>query len=127
VSYALVVKVGYEEIQKLRNDGYSYDIICETLSENGVLDVGASPKNLCSAFLRETKRRLIRQQASGRNIDASTKTNVETEPLTSGANSPNSDGKATEKEREKVRRLTDTTVDTGLGKIIKHTDGSFDF
>jgi hypothetical protein len=60
VIYAIVVKVGYEEIKKLRDDGYSYDIICKMLSENGALGVGASPKSLCTAFLRETKRRLSR-------------------------------------------------------------------
>ena len=70
VSYAVVVKVGYEEIQKLRNDGYSYDIICRTLSENGALDVDASPKNLCTAFLRETKRRLLRTQGNTSNLNS---------------------------------------------------------
>jgi len=128
VSYALVVKVGYEEIQKLRSDGYSYDVICETLSRNGVLDTGASPKNLCSAFLRETKRRLKRQQTPGHNIDASMKTDAGTTPVAPDTNGVRTGEKVAEKESEKarIRRLTGTIVNTGLGEIVKHTDGSFD-
>jgi hypothetical protein len=33
VSYSRVVKAGYEEILKLREDGYSYDVICEVFRE----------------------------------------------------------------------------------------------
>jgi hypothetical protein len=57
MSYALMVKAGYEEILGLREDGYSYDLICEAFAENGLLPEHANPKTLCSAFLREKRRR----------------------------------------------------------------------
>ena len=114
MDYALVVRTGYEEIKKLRDEGHSWDIICETLSKTGALNAGAKPKNLCSAFLREAKRRLKRQQAPGRNIKAS-----------AGA-TPDIKAAGEESEKEKIRRLTSTTVETGQGKRVKHTDGSFD-
>jgi len=110
VSYAVVVKVGYEEIQKLRNDGYSYDVICKMLSENGALDTEARPKNLCTAFLRETKRRLLRAQVNASTLKTSSA------PV-----------EKTEQEKEWTRKMTGTVVDTGLGTIIKHTDGSFEY
>jgi len=67
VSYAIVVKVGYEDIQELRNDGYSFDVICKTLSEKGALCVGASPKYFRTAFLREKKRRLAQKHEHAQN------------------------------------------------------------
>ena len=133
VSYAVVVKVGYEEIQKLRNDGYSYDIICRTLSENGALDVDASPKNLCTAFLRETKRRLLRTQvnASYREVDRisvpTEKTSLVTaKPNNATQNNGGETGK-TDQEKEKKLKITGTVVNTGLGTIIKNPDGSFEY
>jgi len=133
VSYAIVVKVGYEEIRKLRNDGYSYDIICKMLSENGALDYNASPKNLCTAFLRETKRRFSRVQESSSNRDAST-VNIQAKKTDSVTGIPNKaiqnnigETKITERESEQIRTATSTVVNTGLGEIIKHSDGSFDY
>ena len=131
VSYALVVKVGYEEIQKLRNDGYSYDVICNMLSEYGALDAGSNPKNLCSAFLRETKRRLSRQKA---NQSVFRENNVPAEKADSIAQNPqkatrNNGGEAikTEGEKERVQPAMGTVVNTGLGQIIKRPDGSFEY
>ena len=121
VSYAIVVKVGYEEIQKLRNDGYSYDIICKMLSENGALNVDASPKSLCTAFLRETKRRLSRTQANSSIPKASSAT-VEKAAQNNGGES-----KKTERGKEQVRTATGAVVNTGLGIIVKNSDGSFDY
>ena len=119
VSYAIVVKVGYEEIQKLRSDGYSYDIICKMLSENGALGVDANPKNLCTAFLRETKRRLSRVQVNS----SIPRANV----VSAGERSKTGEADKTERDNERTRRMTGRVVDTGLGKIIKNTDGSFDY
>jgi hypothetical protein len=128
VSYAVVVKVGYEEIQKLKDDGYSYEIICKMLSENGALDVNASPKNLCTAFLRETKRRLSRARMNSSNKAASG-IYAPAEKIVPAAVNQNNGGEAnkTERDKEQARTQTGTVVDTGLGKIIKNTDGSFDY
>ena len=118
-SYAIVVKVGYEEIQKLRNDGYSYDIICKMLSENGALGVDANPKNLCTAFMRETKRRHSRVQANS----SIPRANV----VPAGERSKTGEADKTEQDNERTRRMTGRVVDTGLGKITKNSDGSFDY
>jgi hypothetical protein len=134
VSYAIVVKVGYEEIQKLRDDGYSYDIICKILSENGTLDAVANPKNFCTAFLRETKRRLSRIQRNNSN-GGTNRVNAPAEKTDSIAENSNKaaqnnergEVKKTEREKEQIRAKTGTVVDTGLGRIIKHPDGSFDY
>jgi len=134
VSYAAVVKVGYEEIQKLRNDGYSYDVICEVLSEKGVLAVDASPKNLRTAFMREAKRRFSRtQEESSTNI-----ANIGSmkKVMQDGLAAINPNGAApkkkaeagkTETMEERIKRMTSNTVHIGTGTIIKHADGSFDY
>ena len=128
VSYAVVAKVGYEEIQKLRNDGYSYEIICKMFAEHGVLGVGASPKNLCRAFLRETKRRFSRTQVNAPNRGSS-RVNTPAGMVNSGSVNPNkaAQNKGGEAEKELDRKTPGTVANTGFGKIIKRSDGSFEY
>lgn len=115
--YALVARAGYEEVRKLREDGYSYDVICEEFAKKDLLPEGANPKTLCSAFLREKKRRRKRNVQSADTADKPTGA-----PLAERVK-PADD--TTEKER--IRKLTGTTVNMGLGNITKHADGSFEF
>jgi len=121
--YAIVVKIGYDEIQKLRDDGYGYDIICKTLSENGTLDVDASPKNLCTAFLRERKRRQSRTH--GRPSIA--KPSGGMAEKSKAVESINREAARAEPENEQTKKLGGRVISTGLGNIIKNTDGSFDY
>jgi hypothetical protein len=150
-SYSIIVRTGYDDIKQLRADGYSYDVICEVFAEKGVLQPNANPKNLCSAFLREMKRREKRAMAA--NISNSTEAkkptdikagNQATQQKTATqdrgklvVNPDNtfnirptglteSDIEAIEKKR--IRDMTSVTYKNSLGdKITKHTDGSFDF
>ena len=103
VSYTFVVRVGYDEIKKLKSDGYTWDAICEALSKSGALNADASAKNLCSAFIREVKRRAKHQQTSDSNIEAKEVTT-----------------KKEEKEWE-------TTAVTRFNPVVKNSDGSFNY
>jgi len=127
VSYAVVAKVGFDEIQKLSNDGYSYDIICKMLTENGALDAGANPKYLSRAFLRETKRRLSQTQVNAPNRGEG-KAYTSAGKVDSTVAAPNKaiQNKVGEANKELEKKMPDRVVNTGLGRIIKNSDGSFD-
>jgi hypothetical protein len=121
ISYSLTVKASYEEILGLRSDGYSYDLICEVFSENGLLPEHANPKTLCSAFLREKKRREKQKtQSSGTLKREATSNTPKAEPA-------KSDFDSALMEKERIKALTGATEETALGKLTKHSDGSFDF
>jgi hypothetical protein len=127
VSYSLVVKAGYEEIRGLREDGYSYDLIREAFAQNGILPEHANPKALCNAFLREKKRREKRGVQKHYTVKMTTTTGGDMNlPLTEAPaqEKQNLGDEAAEKER--IRKMTSITVDTGLGTIVKHSDGTFD-
>jgi hypothetical protein len=129
VSYALVVKIGYEEILRLREDGYSYDVICEVFAENGLFPNGANPKSLRSAFLRETNRREKKLKAAiPKNSGAAQKAAapaVKTDSAAGGIAPKPKDKEAPEKEW--IRQQTSTTINTGMGRITKNSDGSVDY
>jgi hypothetical protein len=129
VSYAMVVKTGYEEILRLREDGYSYDVICEVFAEKGLFPNGANPKSFRSAFLRETNRREKKLKAAiSKNPGPAQKAAapvVKTDN-TAGVIAPKPKDKEAS-EKAWFRQQTSTVIDTGLGKIVKHSDGSFDY
>jgi hypothetical protein len=154
MAYALAVKAGYDVIQKLLEDGYSYDVICGELAERGALPSGASPKNLCSAFLREKKRKEKRSSAAAASSSPEVKktgvggfrnTNREagSQAMPQKPNFPddqklvvNPDNTfnirptgLSESDIEDIeKRLNEKTYNTGTGfKITKHSNGSFDF
>jgi hypothetical protein len=146
VSHALAVKSGYVEIQKLREEGYSYDVICGEFAGKGVLPSGASPKNLCSAFLRETKRRgakalAINEATCGEVTKTSAgdlvSANVEArKPVTPSAPAfpdrwePafNSGNAFNIWPHSLSKSDIEETYDSGRGfKITKHSDDSFDY
>jgi hypothetical protein len=103
------------------------------LSENGAFGVDASPKNLCKAFLRETKRRLTQTQMnlptlSSGNVRVREKDSVAVNPDKAARNKESEEEKIQEEQEEdRIRAMTGRVVNTGLGKIIKHADGSFEF
>jgi hypothetical protein len=133
IRYAHVAKVGYEEIQQLRDDGYSYDTIRDDLVARGVFEEGAASGNLCSAFLRERKRRAMSERPEAERSgwkeakkprESETPTVIHEVPKPEPAK-PNIQKKS--EEREFVRKITGSTEETGLGKLTRHSDGSFDF
>jgi hypothetical protein len=114
---------------KLREDGYSYDIICEVFAENGLFPNGANPKTFRSAFLRETDRREKKLKAAIlKNPGAAQKAAapaVKTDSPAKGIAPKPKDNDASEKEW--IRKQASTVIDTGLGRIVKYSDGSFDY
>ncbi|MDR1510111.1 MAG: hypothetical protein LBS53_10770 [Synergistaceae bacterium] len=127
--YSLTASAAFEEIALLREKGMRFEKICAAFAKSGLLPPDAKPHSLSQAFLRERRRRektmpaaaagdAKKPGATERDRDA--KFSQKTEPAATGFG-----GEAAEKER--IRKLTGTVVDTGRGKIIKHTDGSFEF
>jgi hypothetical protein len=127
ISFALVVKSGYEEIRKLREDGYSFDLICEAFARNGLLSEYAKPNSLRTAFSREKSRReqkdTQKQNAVMDKAKPAVKGNVSLKsPEPQKANADDNTA-----ENERIRKMTGITVNTGLGEVVKHSDGTFDF
>jgi hypothetical protein len=134
VSYASVVRTGYEEIQKLREEGYTYNVICEAFVERGILKESATPKGLSTIFQRETKRRAKLSERSGnggsRENNQGKKASIITKNEEAGLK--NAKKKEPEETREddvteRLKQLTGTVVDTGTGKIRKMPGGTFEF
>ena len=124
--YSLTVKAGYEEILGLRADGYSYDLICEVFAENGLLPERANPKTLCSAFLREKRRREKREKKI-RPFGTVKKEAAPEPPKAEPAKPDSGTLRAPLTEKERIKALTASTEKTAMGKITQHSDGSFDF
>jgi hypothetical protein len=118
--YSLTVKAGYEEILGLRDDGYSYDLICEVFAENGILPEHANPKTFCSAFLREKKRR----EKKARPYGGAKKEAIPDQPK---AEQVKLNFAADLKKKKETKALTGFTEETALVKVTRHSDGSFEF
>jgi hypothetical protein len=122
--YATLVSVAFEKISLLRQKGIRYDKIRESFTRHGLLPANAKTHSLSQAFLREKRRRERHcpkpdfelpgdQTKAGESLKGVSET-VHTKP--------NDDAK----EHERIRKMTGVTVDTGLGQIVKHSDGTFD-
>jgi hypothetical protein len=127
--YSMTASAAFEEIAMLRGKGMRFDKICAAFAKAGLLPPDAKPHSLSQAFLRERMRREktartetagTPEKSSATETDRAAKFSQKTESA-----APNFGGEAAEKER--VRKMTGTVVDTGRGKIIKHADGSFEF
>ncbi|MDR1916765.1 MAG: hypothetical protein LBQ58_09355 [Synergistaceae bacterium] len=57
-SYSYIVKMGFDDICKLRLRGYSFQSIMEGLIDAGFFEEDADVKHLCQAFARERKKRI---------------------------------------------------------------------
>ncbi|GHV39401.1 hypothetical protein FACS1894187_19330 [Synergistales bacterium] len=124
-SYAKTVSLAYEKITSLRDMGIGYDKICASFEISGLLPHPAAVHSFSQAFRREKAKRQdktvqnIKTSESNKIIPYSTKKIVVKESIVI-------DDKA-EQDRERIEQLTNATVDTGLGTIIKHPDGSFEY
>jgi hypothetical protein len=116
-SYSRTVFLAFEKIRLLREKRISFVRICKSFEVSGMLPENASPHNFRQAYLREKARRI---KTSGDAANTARKTPAP----------PSNPGKpdgAREPEKERTRKVSGTIVDTGLGKIIKHADGSFEY
>jgi hypothetical protein len=113
-SYSRTVFLAFEKIRSLRERRVSFARICRSFEISGMLPENANPHSFRQAYARERARRI----KTGN--DTAKKTPV------SPARSSKSDS-TPDAGKENARKLTGTVADTGLGKIVKHTDGSFEY
>jgi hypothetical protein len=125
----MTASAAFEEIALLRGKGMRFEKICVAFAKEGLLPNDAKPHSLSQAFLREKKRREKMARTGGAGT-ARKSSAAETNRAAKFPKEPvpavsDSGGGAAEKEW--IRKQASTTVDTGLGKIIKHSDGSFSY
>jgi hypothetical protein len=127
--YSITASAAFEEISLLRGKGMRFGKICAAFSEAGLLPPDAKTHSLSQAFLREKRRRekTARAEPAGtvkksNAAETDRAARFPQKPLPAAPDSGDKDA-----EKEWIRRQTSTTVDTGLGKIIKNSDGSFEF
>jgi hypothetical protein len=125
----MTASTAFDEIALLRGKGMRFEKICAAFAKAGLLPPDAKTHSMSQAFLREKRRREKTarttdagavKKSSAAETDRAAKFSKKTEPAT-----PEFGDEAAEKER--IRKMTGTVVDTGRGKIIKHADGSFEF
>jgi hypothetical protein len=134
--YSGAAREFFGKIKALRGRGFSFVQICGAFEKAGILPRDSNPYSFRQAFLRELSRRvraeeLIEEVKNARESAAEppTPTSANAPARTDEPGKPDKNASAvnTESDEEKVRRLTGTVVDTGLGKIVKHSDGSFEY
>jgi hypothetical protein len=118
-SYSKALRSVFARVEKLRSKGFSFVQICAACEKSGILPKGANPYCFRQAFRRERARLLAEGELAKLIADGSG--TAEKTAMPTRAES----GETAEKEW--IRKQTSTTVDTGLGKIIKNSDGSFDY
>jgi hypothetical protein len=126
-SYARVVRAAFEDIRGLMAEGFSYAVICEALEADGLLREGSRPYSLSRALRREgirrrklaglTEARLLPDDVGKNPPSAETSTAIQEVPKPE----PGKRG------MELARKMTGSAEETALGKLTKHSDGSFDF
>jgi hypothetical protein len=127
--YSAVASVAFEEIILLRKEGIRFEKICECFVNAGLLPTNARARSLSHAFLREKKKRgtstlEVNDNSTKKAAAPIIKPPTSTFPKPELAK-PQPDDETSEKER--IRKMMGVTVNTGLGKIVKHSDGGFDF
>jgi hypothetical protein len=127
-SYARIARLTFENIRELTALGFSYVTICRGFVINGLLPEGAEPCSLSRAMRREGIRRQKhigpeKAERLGQNMEKKLDV-VRMSTTVISAEKPESGGTTSD---EKTAKMAETTVNTGLGKLTKHTDGSFDF
>ncbi|MDR0764232.1 MAG: hypothetical protein LBE65_01395 [Synergistaceae bacterium] len=127
--YSLTASAAFEEIALLRGKGMRFEKICAAFAKAGLLPNDAKPHSLSQAFLREKRRREKTARTEGAGTaekSSATETNRAARvPQKTVQAAPDSGAEAAEKEW--IRKQTSMTVDTGLGKITRNSDGSFDY
>jgi hypothetical protein len=125
----------FVKIKSLRERGFSFIQLCGAFEKAGMLPEKSNPYSLRQAFLRERARRAkaeellkaVKDTALEKPAAPSAKANT---PAAKTTGAQNNQARAPDKEaaeKEWLRKQTSTMVDTGLGKIIKNSDGSFDY
>jgi hypothetical protein len=131
--YSRAASSAFEKIASLREKGIGYVRICKAFESSGLLPENADPHSLGQAFRREKTRRgkIAAKTPPSERSDRDTVKKADALPWKADKTIEKTVPEAAKvgndaTEKEWIRKLTGTTVDTGLGKIIKHSDGSFD-
>ncbi|MDR1508098.1 MAG: hypothetical protein LBS53_00490 [Synergistaceae bacterium] len=135
-TYSKALRSLFERVEKLRSKGFSFVQICAACEKSGILPKNANPYCFRQAFRRERARllaegELAKMLAGGSDTAekaaASPKTNTPDAKTIDAQN--NQAGRLNKEaaEKEWLRRQTSSTIGTGLGKITKNSDGSFDY
>ena len=123
--YSKTMRSAFENVRKVRADGFGFTQICGAFAEAGLLPRQAHPHSFRQAFYREAKRRDREKELLKRikdDIDASKKEAIPERPKTEPAKTSPDAGLT-----EKIKTLTSSKKETGLGTLTRHSDGSFDF
>ena len=136
-SYARIARSAFEDIRGLTAEGFSYAAICEAFEANGLLPEGSKPYSLSRAMRREGMRRQRRaglaeterlaEKTAGEKLGSAAPKPTKAEPVKQDFGAPRTPSMENEKAEEWVKALASPAVETGLGKLTKHSDGSFDF
>jgi hypothetical protein len=131
--YSRAIFSAFEKIAPLREKGIGYARICKAFESFGLLPENADPHSLGQAFRREKARRekYSAKTPPSERSDRDTAKKAAASPWKADKSIAKTAPEAAEAgndatEKEWIRKLTGTTVDTELGKIIKHSDGSFE-
>jgi hypothetical protein len=129
--YSKVVHTAFGRIRTMKGKGFSFAQICGAYEKAGLLPGNARAGSFRQAFQRECARRMkedelkkLVKDGDGTETDTATAANVDKAIQSTNDRADKPDQ---ESEKEKIRRITGTAVNTGLGKIIKHADGSFEY
>jgi ribosomal protein L12E/L44/L45/RPP1/RPP2 len=131
--YSGAAREFFGKIKALRGRGFSFVQICGAFEKAGILPQDSNPYSFRQAFLRELSKRvraeeLLKEVKNARESAAEPPAaNAPARTNAPGKPDKNASAARTESDEEKVRRLTGTVVVTGLGKIVKHSDGSFEY
>jgi hypothetical protein len=129
--YAKTVFWAFDEIRFLLEKGVKFVRICKAFEISGMLPENSSAHSFRQAFHRERKRR-VKNGFADKKMDAEKTASVfkaspKAEPVKPNFGTPRTSLTEKEKEKERVKALAGSAEETALGKITKHSDGSFDF
>jgi hypothetical protein len=126
--YARTVYLAFEEIGRLLEMRVRLTEICESFESSGLLPENANAHSFRDAYRREKARRdktrarpakpLLRADKPGADAEAQPAGSLE------GAEQKSSDA---DEEKERLKNIIGTVVDTGNGVIRKLPNGTFDF
>jgi hypothetical protein len=125
-AYSKAIRSVFERVAKLRSKGFSFVQICAACEKSGILPKNANPYCFRQAFRRE-RARLLAEGELAKLIADGSGTAEKTAVPSPKADMPASASGGEAAEKEWIRKQLSTEVDTGLGKIIKNSDGSFDY
>ena len=126
--YSIAANNFYHKIKALRSRGFSFVQICGAFEKIGVLSGESNPYSFRQAFVREsTKRERTNELLRELKDDLATKEPEKTSQKDANTRKEESYKSNPDSMDESIRKLTGVVVDTGLGKIVKHADGSFEY